>query len=88
LAFARANQPTVPPEPSPPVLGQPVRLSGNLFRFQLSGQTGQNYIVQVSTNLGLTNWLTLVVTNLSASPVLIQDSQATDQERFYRVIAP
>jgi hypothetical protein len=69
-----------------PTLGQPARLSGNLFHFQLSGLAGQNYTVQGSTNLASTNWHTLLITNLSASPVFIQDNQATNQQRFYRVM--
>lgn len=74
--------------PSTVLLGQPARLSGNLFQFQLSGLTGLNYTVQVATSLSSTNWLTLLITNLSASPMLIQDNQATNEERFYRVIGP
>jgi hypothetical protein len=69
-----------------PTLGQPARLSGNQFQFQFSGLAGQNYTVQVSTNLASTNWHTLLITNLLASPVFIQDNQATNKERFYRVM--
>jgi hypothetical protein len=69
-----------------PRLDQAIRLSGTQFRFQLSGTVGQTYSVQVSTNLVSTNWFTLMTTNLSASPALIQDNQATAAQRFYRVI--
>jgi hypothetical protein len=69
-----------------PVVGQPARLSSNLFQFQLSGMADQNYTVQVSTNLGSTNWHTLLITNLSGSPVFIQDNRATNIQRFYRVM--
>jgi hypothetical protein len=68
-----------------PVMGQPARLSGTQFHFQLSGLASQNYTVQVSTNLAPTNWSTLLTTNLSASPVFIQDNQSTNKQRFYRV---
>jgi hypothetical protein len=68
-----------------PMLGQPARLSATQFHFQLSGVASQNYTIQVSTNLASTNWLTLLTTNLSASPVFIQDNQATNKQRFYRV---
>jgi len=69
-------------EPSTGLLSQPAMLSSNVFQFQLSGLAAQNYTVQVSTNLASTNWLTLLITNLSASPVLIQDSQATPFPRL------
>jgi hypothetical protein len=70
---------------SPPVLSQPARLSSNLFQFQMSGMVG-TYTVLYSTNaaLRLSNWSTLLTTGLSASPVIIQDTQATNQQRFYR----
>jgi hypothetical protein len=68
-----------------PRLDLATKLSGTQFNFQLSGTAGQNYTVQVSTNLASTNWSTLLVTNLSASPVFIQDNQASSKQRFYRV---
>jgi hypothetical protein len=70
-----------------PLLSQPARLSGTQFRFLLSGATGQNYTVLASTNLALylSNWSAVLTTNLSASPASIQDNQATNQRRFYRV---
>jgi hypothetical protein len=68
-----------------PRLDQVAKRSGTQFRFQLSGTVGQTYSVQASTNLASTNWLTLMTTNLSASPALIQDNQATAAQRFYRV---
>jgi hypothetical protein len=68
-----------------PRLDQAGWLSGTQFHFQLSGTANQNYTVQVTTNLASTNWSTLLTTNLSASPVFIQDNQATNKQRFYRV---
>ena len=70
-----------------PVLSQPRRISNSQFSFQLSGVPGQNYTVLYAANpaLALTNWSTLVVTNLPASSVLIQDNQAINQQRYYRV---
>ena len=70
---------------SRPKLDQGARLSASQFHFQLTGATGQNYTVQACTNLASTNWFTLMTTNLSASPVFIQDNQATNKQRFYRV---
>ncbi len=68
-----------------PTVDQPTRLSDTQFGFRLSGIVDQNYTVQVSTNLASTNWHTLLITNLSASPAFIQDNQATNAQRFYRV---
>ncbi|MGO8929577.1 MAG: hypothetical protein ACLQU3_22145 [Limisphaerales bacterium] len=70
-----------------PMLSQPARPSDTQFGFLLSGVPGQNYTVLVATNAArpLTNWSTLLITNLSASPALIQDNQATNKQRFYRV---
>ena len=70
-----------------PVLSQARRISSSQFSFQLSGVPGQNYTVLYAANpaLALTNWSTLLVTNLPASTVLIQDNQAINQQRFYRV---
>jgi len=72
-----------------PALSQPTRISSTQFGILLSGVPGQNYTVLVSTNAArpLTNWATLLITNLSASPALIQDNQATNKQRFYRVKA-
>ena len=61
--------------------------SGAQFSFLLSGVAGQNYTVLASTNLSLplSNWFPVMVTNLSGSTALIQDPQATNRQRFYRV---
>ena len=46
-----------------------------------------NYTVLTSTNaaLPLSNWSTLLTTNLQGNSAFIQDNQATSQRRFYRV---
>jgi len=70
-----------------PVLSQPARTSGTRFGFLLSGTAGQNYTVLASTNaaLHLSNWFPVLTTNLSGTAAFIQDNQATNQQRFYRV---
>jgi hypothetical protein len=72
---------------APPVLSQPARISATQFGFLLSGVAGQTYTVLVTTNvaLPLANWSPVLTTNLSASAATIQDIQATNQRRFYRV---
>jgi hypothetical protein len=71
---------------SEPVLGQPLRVSNSQFDFNLYGANGNNYTIQGSTNLAVSNWATLyVISNLSGSPFFIQDNQATNTARYYRV---
>ena len=68
-----------------PQFGQPFHVSSSQFNVNLYGASGNNYTVQVSTNLASTNWQTLtIVSNLPGSPYFIQDFQATNQTRFYR----
>jgi hypothetical protein len=70
-----------------PGLNQPARASDTQFSFMLSGLTGQTYTILASTNLTLpmSNWVTVLTTNLSTSPAFIEDNQATNKQRFYRV---
>ena len=70
-----------------PVLSQPVLASGTQFGFLLGGFPGQNYTILATTNLSvpMSNWFTVLTTNLSSSPALIWDNHATNQQRFYRV---
>jgi hypothetical protein len=86
LVAAQTSLPlTMASTSSRPKLDQGARLSASQFHFQLTGAMGQNYTVQACTNLASTNWFTLMITNLSANPVFIQDNQATNKQRFYRV---
>jgi hypothetical protein len=70
-----------------PVLSQPTKLSSTQFSFQLSGFAGQDYTILASTNVSLpmSNWFPVLTTNLSTNPAFIEDNQATNQQRFYRV---
>ena len=59
---------------------------GNEFQMWLNGATGVNYTVQMSTDLSLTNWTSLFVTNsATANSFMVIDRNATDRQRFYRV---
>jgi hypothetical protein len=68
--------------PKPTLTG--LTRAGNQFQLRLNGTTGQTYTVQYSTNLGNTNWLSLLTTNPSAAAVTILDPNATNAARFYR----
>ena len=79
--------PIVAPSASLPVLSQPTRISSTQFGFLLSGAAGTNYTVLASTNAArpLSNWFPVLTTNLPGSSAFIQDNQATNQRRYYRV---
>src|SRR5439155_12941781 len=71
---------------SGPVLGSPNWLA-NQFQIRLTGVTGQNYTVELSTDVGLTNWTTLFITNsATTSSFLVTDPNATNKLRFYRAL--
>ena len=72
-----------------PEISQPARSSGTQFGFQLSGVPGQTYTILASTNIALpmSDWFPVLTTNLSTSPAQIEDYQATNGQRFYRVKA-
>jgi len=59
----------------------------NQFRMLLTGASNQNYTVQSSTNLSLSNWTSLYVTNSAVTnSFILQDSHATNTTRFYRIL--
>jgi hypothetical protein len=69
------------------VLSSPVFSRAGQLSFQLNAVNGYNYYVQVSTNLANGNgWATILTTNLQTYSITVQDSQATNQARFYRAV--
>ncbi|HEY5233597.1 MAG TPA: Ig domain-containing protein, partial [Verrucomicrobiae bacterium] len=59
----------------------------NRFQMRLTGAANQNYTLQLSTNLSSTNWTPLFVTNNSATnSFLLTDPDATNKQRFYRIL--
>lgn len=71
--------------PTPPRMTNAMKL-GNQFQFNVNASQGQNYTIQVSTNLGSTNWLSILVTNPTMNSFFISDPNATNPARFYRVL--
>jgi hypothetical protein len=70
--------------PSPPSLSQPF-LSGGQFQFRVIGNSGQNYRIDVSTNL-LANAWSPVFTNLGS--FMFSNPLGTNYtSRFYRAVA-
>ncbi len=60
--------------------------SGSLFQLLVNGVAGRNYTLQESTNLNSPNWTFLFMTNSAASSFLFSDPNATNSQRFYRVV--
>jgi len=74
------------PVPTPPLLNAPA-ISNNQFEVGLLGTAGSNYVLQASTNLSGSNWVSLG-TN-PAPLIFIDTNQPLLPQRFYRaVIAP
>lgn len=71
--------------PPPPAISLPSK-SGKQFQFSVLGTAGQNYTIQVSTNLASTNWTSILVTNPTMNSFLISDPNATNPARFYRIL--
>lgn len=70
---------------SPATLSAAGANSNNAFQFTVTGDSGANYIVQTSTNLAATNWIS-VYTN--ASPFTFTDTNVSViPQQFYRAVA-
>ncbi|MFZ0828007.1 MAG: carboxypeptidase-like regulatory domain-containing protein [Verrucomicrobiia bacterium] len=68
-----------------PVISQPQRFSPTQFGFNINGGINVNYTVQVSPNLAGASWSSLFSLQLTNSPFLVVDPNATNSPRFYRV---
>ncbi len=68
------------------VLSPPQRISPTQVRLNVNGPINTSYTLQVGTNLATTNWVSQFSFQLSSSPLPITDSQATNQQRFYRLL--
>ena len=58
-------------------------ITGGQFSINVSGQTGPDYAIEVSTNL--TQWSTAFITNSPAVPFTWSDTNFTMSQQFYRV---
>ena len=79
--LTRALQLVINPKP---VLSSPF-WQASQFQMRLTGAAGQNYTVQMSTNLS--NWTFLYVTNNGlTNSFLVSDPNATNKQRSYRIL--
>jgi GH43 family beta-xylosidase len=68
-----------------PLLSLPT-LTNDLFQMRIAGDYGPDYLIQVSTNLGQPNWVTLLRTNPPALPFFWTDIAPLNAVmQFYRV---
>lgn len=71
--------------PSTVTISGTAKPSPGSFTFNYASDVGLHYIVQRSTNLLSTNWLTLVTNQATANPSSFADPNATANPGFYRV---
>jgi plastocyanin len=71
--------------PVPVTLAAPGRTGPGSFRFSYSANVGLSYLIQVSTNLLATNWLTIATNVAVAGPASFSDPNAGPDPQFYRV---
>jgi len=66
-----------------PFLGQGFRMSSTQFGFNLNGSVGVNYTIQASTDLS--HWSDMFSLSMTNNSMFVQDNQATNAVKFYRV---
>ena len=67
-----------------PTLDLPTLLPGNVFRVRVTGTAGQSYTLQIATEL--TNWTGILTTNAPSGVFYLQDPDATNASRLYRLM--
>jgi len=67
---------------SAPGIGN-ISFAGGQFSFKVSGQSGPDYAVEISTNL--TQWSNVFITNSPALPFNWTDAATNSPQRFYRI---
>jgi DNA/RNA endonuclease G (NUC1) len=70
------NQPAIAPSLAS------VTMTNHQFQFSITGTSGTNYVVQASTNLSSTNWISLIT---NAAPFVFTETNAFHY-RFYRAL--
>ena len=62
----------------------PQKIAGN-FQFSYGVNTGLTYIIQRSTNLVVSNWISIFTNKAASNPTVFVDGPVTNGSRFYRV---
>ena len=71
--------------PNRPQLSAPA-MAGGQFHFTVQGDPGPDYLIQGTTNLAATNWLTLFTTNQPALPFQWMDTNTAQAQFYYRIL--
>jgi plastocyanin len=66
------------------LISAPQKIAAN-FQLSYSVNTGLTYIVQRSTNLIVSNWISILTNKASSNPVVFVDGNTTNRTGFYRV---
>jgi hypothetical protein len=69
--------------PQAPRLDLPTLLPGNVFRVRITGTLGQSYTLEGAK--ALTNWTGILTTNAPSAVFYLQEINATNASRFYRL---
>jgi plastocyanin len=67
------------------ILTNSAKLSSTNFQFSYPANVGLSYIVQFSTNLASTNWISITTNVAASNPIVFMDVHATNKSSFYRV---
>ena len=67
------------------ISGATATVSSTNFQFSFQANAGLSYIVQRSTNLASTNWLTIFTNTATSGTVIFTDNSATNDAGYYRV---
>jgi hypothetical protein len=69
-----------------PLMSSPQRFGSQQFSFAINGAVNVSYTVQVSTDLSSTNWVDMFSLQLTNNPFVVTDFNATNSQRYYRVL--
>jgi hypothetical protein len=72
--------------PTPPPQLTPLNYTNGQFSLQHNGAAGTNYVIQVSINMAVNNWLSVVTNTATGGTFSFSDTHATNTSRFYRAV--
>lgn len=73
------------PPPAPPQLVS-LNYTNGQFSLMLTGTSGTNYIIQMSTNLAGNNWIPVTTNTATSGSFNYTDTHATNMSRYYRAM--
>jgi uncharacterized repeat protein (TIGR03803 family) len=64
----------------------PLNYTNGQFSLMLTGTSGTNYIIQMSTNLAVNNWTAMITNTAINGTFRFTDASATNKSRYYRAL--